>query len=203
MHVHFVGTSLTEGYGLPSPEEAFPGRVQSFADSAGYPVEVVNAGVSGETSSGTLSRIDWLLSRPVDILVLEVGANDGLRGVDPAELERNLRAIVEVASASRPDASILLLAMEAPPNLGESYRTEFRNVFQRVGEDPAIVPGPFLLEEVAAVWELNQADGIHPTAAGHEIVARTVWTVLEPLIAEAAAGRTSESNESERSTSGG
>ncbi len=182
VRVVFVGTSLTEGYGLSGPDDAYPARLQALADSAGWPVRIVNAGVSGETSAGALARMDWILSRPADIVALEVGANDGLRGLDPSELAANLEAIVDRVTDRLPDASILLLPMQAPPNMGREYTERFRDAYRGFETDPRVAFGPFLLDGVAGVRDLNQADGIHPTAEGHRRMAGVVWEVLGPLL---------------------
>lgn len=177
----FLGTSLTAGYGLAT-DQAYPARIQAKIDSAGLDYRVVNAGVSGATSAEGLSRIDWLLRQPVDVLVLELGANDGLRGRGPAQLRENLQAIIDRTKAAYPDAAIVIAGMEAPPNLGRQYTDEFRQVFREIARanDAALVP--FLLEGVAAEPALNQADGIHPTARGQEILAENVWEVLRPVL---------------------
>lgn len=180
--VVFLGTSLTAGLGLSGPEESYVARVDALADSAGHPIRAVNAGVSGETSAGGLRRLDWVLRRPVDILVLELGANDGLRGQDPAAMEENLRAIVRRTRTRYPGTSVLIAGMEAPPNLGPTYTSAFRSVFPRVAESTDAALIPFLLEGVAGVPELNQDDGIHPTARGHRLMAATLWPHLEPLV---------------------
>lgn len=179
-----VGTSLTAGLGLRRDAERYTDRLQAMADSAGYPVEVVNAGVSGETSAGGLRRIDWILREPLDVLVVELGANDGLRGQDPEALEANLLEIVRRTRKAYPDARVVIAGMEAPPNLGDVYTGRFRDVFLDVARttDAALVP--FLLDGVAGVDSLNQADGIHPTAEGHRLIARNVWSVLESVLAE-------------------
>jgi len=179
--VLFLGTSLTAGYGL-AIEQAFPSVVAEVIDSAGLPYRVVNAGVSGETSAGGLRRIDWLLSEPVDVLVLELGANDGLRGLDVDEMRRNLQEIVDRTRARYPHARIVIAGMESPPNMGSRYTSAFRRVFPDLAaaNDAALIP--FLLDGVAGRPELNQLDGIHPTAEGHRRIAATVWQVLEPLL---------------------
>lgn len=187
--VVFVGTSLTAGLGLATPDEAYPARVQALADSAGIPARMVNAGVSGETSAGGLRRIGWVVADTVDVLVLELGANDGLRGQDPDELERNLEAIIDTTRARWPAAEIVLLGMEAPPNLGPRYTTAFREVYPRVAKDRDAALVPFLLDGVGGERALNQDDGIHPTAEGHELLARNVWPVLEPVLRQAALRR--------------
>ena len=184
--VVFMGTSLTAGFGLLSPEDSYTARLQELADSADLPARMVNAGVSGETSAGGLRRIPWVLGDTVDVLVLELGANDGLRGLDPDALAANLGAIIDSTRTRWPDAQIVLVGMEAPPNLGTRYARAFRDVFPRVARSRSAALVPFLLEGVGGVDELNQDDGIHPTAEGHARMARTVWPVLEPVLRELA-----------------
>jgi acyl-CoA thioesterase-1 len=179
--VLFVGTSLTAGLGL-EPEEAYPALIQNKIDSAGLKFRVVNAGVSGETSAAAVRRIDWLLQQPVDVLVLELGANDGLRGQDVVVAKANLQAIIERTRVRYPAARIVVAGMEAPPNLGRRYTEEFRALFTSLARDNGATLIPFLLAGVAGEAELNQADGIHPTAAGARVVADNVWAVLEPLL---------------------
>lgn len=186
--VLFLGTSLTAGYGLDDPDEAFPGLLQELIDSAGLPFRARNAGVSGDTSAGGLARLDWLLRSPIEVLVLELGANDGLRGQDPEDLERNLTRIIQRVRAANPGVRVILAGMEAPPNLGERYVTRFRDVFPRVAQAENAVLIPFLLEGVAGEPSLNQPDGIHPTEQGHRLVARHVWRTLEPLLREVGGG---------------
>ena len=182
LRVVFLGTSLTAGLGLQRTDDRYTARLQALADSAGIPARMVNAGVSGETSAGGLRRTDWILRDPLDVLVVELGANDGLRGQDPAAMESNLRQVVERTRARYPDASVVLLGMEAPPNMGDAYTGRFRRAFRRVADDTGAAFVPFLLEGVAGAPELNQADGIHPTAEGHRRMARTVWPVLEEVL---------------------
>ena len=177
----FLGTSLTAGYGIGA-EFAFPAVIQQKIDSLNYPLRVVNAGLSGETSAGGLRRVDWSLQQPIEVLVLELGANDGLRGLPISSLRRNLRAIIERTRTRYPDAAIVIAGMEAPPNLGGPYTTEFRNVFRDVAEEFNAALIPFLLEGVAAVPDLNQDDGIHPNIEGQQRVAANVWKVLHPVI---------------------
>jgi acyl-CoA thioesterase-1 len=184
--VLFLGTSLTAGLGLP-PEEAYPALVQQKIDSVGLPFHVINAGVSGETSAGALRRVDWLLRQPFDVLVLETGANDMLRGFELDSTEANLRGIVHRVRAAHPDAPIVLAGMLAPPNMGADYAERFREIYPRVAREEHLVLIPFLLREVAGVPALNQADGIHPNERGAKIVAANVWTVLEPVLREVAA----------------
>ncbi|MGH7482011.1 MAG: arylesterase [Longimicrobiales bacterium] len=184
--VLFFGNSLTAGFGVPL-SAAFPARIQARIDSAGLPFRVVEAGVSGETSAGGARRIDWILARqPVDVFVLELGGNDALRGLDPDAMERNLQTIIDAVRRANPDVEIVVAGMLAPPNLGERYTSPFRRVFMELAERNDATLIPFLLEGVGGVAELNLADGIHPTAAGHARVADTVWRYLEPVLREIA-----------------
>lgn len=177
----FVGTSLTAGLGL-DPEQAYPALVQKKVDSAGLRYRVVNAGVSGETSAGARRRIGWLLRQPVAVLVLETGANDGLRGQDPEATRENIQAILDAARSSKPPPKLALAAMEALPNYGDAYRLRFRAVYPELAKQTGATLIPFLLEGVAGNATLNQPDGIHPTAAGQERVAENVWKALRPLL---------------------
>ena len=184
-----LGTSLTAGLGLEDPStQSWGARLGVRAREAGIPVEVVNAGVSGDTSAGGLRRLDWILREPVDVLVVELGANDGLRGLSVEALRENLKEIVERTRAAWPGAEIVLAGMEAPPNLGPRYVEEFRAVFPDLAREEGVRRVPFLLEGVAGDPSLNQADGIHPTAAGHDRMAGTAWPVVEEAL-EAAQGR--------------
>jgi acyl-CoA thioesterase I len=185
--VLFVGTSLTAGLGL-EPEEAYPALIARRIDSLGLPYHVDNAGYSGETSAGALRRIEWLVRQPVDVFVLETGANDGLRGLAVDSMRANIQAIIDRVRAASPNARILLIGMEAPPNLGTRYTSEFRKVFPDLAERNGAVLLPFLLEGVAAVDSLNQGDGIHPNAAGSRRLAETVWSALRPLLEPGALG---------------
>lgn len=177
----FLGNSLTAGYGLTA-EEAFPALVQIRLDSAGLHYRAMNAGVSGETSAGGLRRVDWLLRQPVAVLVLELGANDMLRGQDLAETRNNLREIIDRTRKHHPDADIVLAGMQAPPNLGAAYVEEFRRLYVELARETNATLIPFLLEGVAGDPTLNQADGVHPTARGQQILAENVWRVLEPVL---------------------
>ena len=179
--VLFLGTSLTAGYGLPA-EQAFPALIQQRIDEAGTGYEVVNAGVSGDTSAGGLRRIDWLLRQPIAVLVLELGGNDMLRGLDVPAMQANLGEIIERTRAAHPRARVLIAGMRAAPNLGSQYAAAFDRSFADLAQryDAALIP--FLLVGVAAEPELNQPDGIHPTEAGHRLLADTVWVALEPLL---------------------
>lgn len=179
----FFGNSLTAGMGL-EPDDAFPALIQQKIDSLGLPYQVVNAGLSGETTAGGRNRIDWVLNQDVEVFVLELGANDGLRGVPVEETRRNLQAIINTVKENNPDTEIILAGMQIPPNLGREYSAEFRNIFPELAEENDIHLIPFLLEDVAGNPELNQGDGIHPTAEGQEILAENVWEVLEPVIRE-------------------
>jgi acyl-CoA thioesterase-1 len=180
----FFGNSLTAGYGLNDPAEAFPALIQQKIDSLQLPYNVVNAGVSGETSSGGNSRIDWVLRQPVNIFVLELGANDGLRGIPIDETRKNLQAIIDKVVKKYPQAKIVLAGMQIPPNMGRQYATDFRGVFPALASKNKAVLIPFLLQGVGGEARLNQQDGIHPTAEGHRIVAGNVWSRLQPLLAE-------------------
>jgi acyl-CoA thioesterase-1 len=179
--VLFLGTSLTAGYGLPE-SQAYPALLQERIDAAGLDYRVVNAGVSGDTSAGGLRRLDWLLRLPVAVLVVELGANDMLRGLGVEQLRRNLDRILERTAATHPDARFVVAGMRAAPNLGRDYVEAFDATYPALAEahDAALVP--FLLEDVAARPELNQADGIHPTAEGHALIAERIWPVLRPLL---------------------
>ena len=179
--VLFLGTSLTAGQGL-DPEEAYPALIQKKIDAAGLAYRVVNAGVGGDTSADALGRLDWLLRQRVDVLVVETGANDALRGQDPAATRRNIRAILDKARARSPAPRLVIVGMEAPRNLGPDYVRRFHALYPELARETGAVLVPFLLEGVGGIESLNQADGIHPTAAGHEKMAETVWRVLEPVL---------------------
>ena len=179
--VLFVGTSLTAGLGL-EPEESYPSLVAAKIDSAGLPFVVTNAGISGETSSALLRRLDWLLEGAFDVIVVETGANDGLRGIPVATARENIDAVLARVRAARPGARVVLVQMEAPPNLGEAYTTAFRAMYAELAAKHGATLMPFLLEGVAGVGRLNQADGIHPNEAGAKRVASNVWAVLGPLL---------------------
>lgn len=176
-----VGTSLTAGLGI-DPDDAYPALLQRMADSAGLPVHVVNAGLSGETSAGALRRIDWLLSDPPAAVLIETGANDGLRALDIDSTRANIRAIVRRVKSAVPNAPIMLAQMESPPNLGDRYTSAFREVFPTVAREEGVTLVPFLLDRVAGVAEYNQADGIHPNEAGARLVAENVFRAIEPVL---------------------
>jgi acyl-CoA thioesterase-1 len=180
-----LGDSLTAGLGL-RPEDAYPAVLQRRMDAKGLRYRVVNAGNSGDTSAAGLSRLDWTLEGDVRILVVALGANDGLRGLPVTQLRNNLARIIERAQSR--GIAVVLAGMEAPPNWGDEYIQAFHHVYPSLAEQYHVALVPFLLEGVAAVDRLNQRDGIHPTAEGDRIVAETVWKVLEPVITAAAAG---------------
>jgi acyl-CoA thioesterase I len=177
-----LGDSLAAGLGV-QPEQAFPALLQKKIDAAGLPYTVINAGVSGDTSADGLGRIDWLLRRKIDVLLLELGANDGLRGIPPAATRTNLQAIIDRVREKYPQARVVIAGMRMPPNLGERYTSAFAAIFPELARKNRAVLIPFLLENVGGRKELNQEDQIHPTAEGHEIVAENVWKVLKPVLA--------------------
>ena len=180
-NILFFGTSLTAGYGL-DPTEAYPALIQNRIDSLKMPYNVINGGLSGETSAGGKARIDWLLKQRVDIFVLELGANDGLRGLPVAQTTKNLQAIIDRVKAKYPDAKMVLAGMQVPPNMGAKYATDFKNMFPELAKKNQMALIPFLLDKVGGVPKLNQADGIHPTAEGDKILAENVWVVLKGLL---------------------
>ncbi len=179
----FFGDSLTAGLGLAEPaEEAFPGLIQKKLAAAHRPWRVVNAGSSGETTSGGLRRVDWILRQPVDVFVLELGGNDGLRGIEPAVSLKNLQGIIDRVRVKNPAVKILLAGMQMPPSLGPDYTRDFAAIYPALAEKNQLALVPFLLEGVGLRADLNQPDGIHPTAEGHAVVAETVWKYLAPLL---------------------
>lgn len=177
----FLGNSLSAGYGL-DPEQAFPALVQKKIDSLQWNFRVVNAGLSGETSSGGLRRVDWLLKNRVEVFVLELGGNDGLRGITLDLTKKNLQAIIDRVKAKYPDVKVVIAGMQVPPNLGQEYTSQFRALYAELAKKNNARLIPFLLEGVGGDPKLNLPDGIHPTAAGHQIVANNVWKVLLPLL---------------------
>jgi acyl-CoA thioesterase-1 len=176
-----LGDSLAAGYGV-DPAEAFPALLQRKVEAAGLPFTVVNAGVSGDTTAGGLRRLDWILRRPVDVLVLELGGNDGLRGLPLEATRSNLVSMIQRARDTHPGVRVVLAGMQMPPNLGESYASEFRSIFPEVAREQKTALIPFLLEGVGGVPEMNLPDLIHPTPLGHEVIASNVWVVLEPVM---------------------
>jgi acyl-CoA thioesterase-1 len=181
--VVFLGTSLTAGLGI-APEQAYPALIQQKIDSAGLGFRVVNAGVSGETSAGARRRVDWLLRQPVAVLVLETGANDGLRGLPPDSLRANIQAVFDRAKALSPTSRLVLVGMRVPPNYGRAYAERFQGVYPDLARKNDAELVPFLLDGVGGVPRLNQPDGIHPTAEGQRVMAETVWRVLGPILAK-------------------
>lgn len=177
----FFGDSLTAGLGL-DPNLAFPGLLQERLDSLGYSFKVINAGLSGETTASGSNRLGWVLRQPVDVFVLELGANDGLRGIPLSETRKNLKAMIEQVRKTYPEVVIVLAGMQLPPNMGPEYTNEFRKIFPELAESENVLLVPFLLKDVGGIPELNQDDGIHPTEAGHKIVADNVWEVLEQAV---------------------
>ncbi|MDW3212227.1 MAG: arylesterase [Reichenbachiella sp.] len=177
----FFGNSITAGYQLDL-SEAFPALIQERLDSLGLNYRTVNAGLSGETTASGNSRVDWVLKNPVDIFVLELGANDGLRGIGVAEARKNLESIIEKVKTKYPECKILLAGMMVPPNMGQDYSDNFQKIYTDLAEKYGIPLIPFLLEGVAGNSELNLEDGIHPTPDGHEILAENVWKHLAPML---------------------
>ncbi len=177
----FLGDSITAGYGL-DPEQAFPALIQEKIDAKRWNFKVVNAGQSGDTSAGGSNRLDWLLKNRVDILILELGANDGLRGLPAETTRKNLQAIIDRTKGKYPEAKVIVAGMKVPPNMGGDYGRKFEAVFVDLAKKNKAVLIPFVLEGVGGSRELNLADGIHPTTKGHEIVAANVWKVLEPIL---------------------
>ena len=179
--VAVLGDSLAAGYGV-EPGQAYPALLQKKIDALGWNFTVVNAGVSGDTSADGLARMDWLLRRKIDVLILELGGNDGLRGLPVAATRTNLQAILERARQKYPTARLIVAGMQMPPNMGQEYDTAFQKIFPELAATNHAALVPFLLEGVGGRPELNQEDRIHPNAAGHEIVAENVWRILEPVL---------------------
>lgn len=177
----FLGDSLAAGLGV-QPQQAFPALIEQKIREQNLPYEVVNAGLSGDTTAGGLRRIDWLLQRKIDVLVIELGGNDGLRGQPVANIKSNLQAMIDKAKAKEPDVKIVVAGMQMPPNLGGQYAEQFRQVFFDVAKENNAAMIPFLLEGVGGQRELNQPDLIHPNPLGHRIVADVVWKTIEPLL---------------------
>ena len=177
----FYGDSLTAGYGL-SPEEAFPALVEKKLNKTEKKVKVVNAGLSGETSAGGLSRIDWVLRQPIDIFVLELGANDGLRGLPVDQTRKNLQGIIDKVKSKYPTCKIVLAGMMVPPNMGKEYTEDFRSVYPSLASKNKATLIPFILDGVGGIEKLNQADGIHPNVEGHQIISNRIVGVFEKLL---------------------
>ncbi len=177
----FFGNSLTAGYGI-DPEDAFPGLTQAALDSLGKDYIVINGGLSGETTAGGLSRLDWFLEEEPYLFVLELGGNDGLRGIQLSETKKNLLGIIDKVKAKYPNTKIILAGMQIPPNMGQEYTDEFKTIYPAVAQEKNVTLIPFLLEGVAGNPDLNLPDGIHPTEAGHKIVFGTIWPFIEQAI---------------------
>tara|TARA_R110002096_G_scaffold324349_7_gene518448 strand:- start:6995 stop:7609 length:615 start_codon:yes stop_codon:yes gene_type:complete len=180
-NILIFGDSITAGFGI-EPQQAFPALIQDRIDSLGLNFNVINAGLSGETSAGGLRRIDWVLQRTVDVMILELGGNDALRGIDLSTTKENLQKIIDKVLAKYPEAEIVVAGMQVPPNLGTDYTQQFASIFPELAKKNELLLIPFLLEKVGGSTELNQSDGIHPTAKGHALVAETVWEYLYPVI---------------------
>ena len=181
--VLFFGTSLTAGYGL-DPEQAFPSLIEKKAVAEGLPIKAVNGGLSGETTAGAARRIDWVLRTPADLVVVEGGANDALRGLSPDAARANLEQVIAAIRRKQPRAKIVLVQMEAPPNYGTTYTRDFRAIYSDVARKENVPLLPFLLGGVAGISRLNQADGVHPNLAGERIVADNLWKALKPIVAQ-------------------
>ena len=177
----FFGDSLTAGMGL-DPENAFPALIQSTLDSLGMDYTVINSGLSGETTASGKNRLNWVLNQDADIFILELGANDGLRGIPLSETRKNLQSIIDAVKEKNPETKIIMAGMQIPPNMGPEYTTEFKTIFPELAEENDLPLIPFLLEGVAGNPELNQADGIHPTIEGHKIVSKNTWAVLKEVV---------------------
>lgn len=180
-NILFFGTSLTAGYGL-DPTEAYPALIQNRIDSLKMPYKVINGGLSGETSAAGKSRISWLLKQPIDVFVLELGANDGLRGLPVAQTTKNLQSIIDSVKTKYPNVKMVIAGMQVPPNMGAKYAEDFKNIFPNLAKKNNMALVPFLLDKVGGVPKLNQEDGIHPTAEGDKILAENVWVILKDVL---------------------
>lgn len=178
----FFGDSLTAGMGLINPEESFVFLIGNKLKQDGFDLKVINAGLSGDTTSGGIARLDWSISKGVDYFILELGANDGMRGIDPELIESNLKKIISRVREKNPSVKILLVRMLAFPNMGRAYVKEFDAIYPKLAKEENIPLSPFLLEKVAGIKDLNQKDGIHPTAEGHRLVAETLYPSIRKLI---------------------
>ncbi|MFL5639997.1 MAG: arylesterase [Gemmatimonadaceae bacterium] len=181
--VLFFGTSLTAGYGL-DPSQAFPALIEKKARDEGIPIKAINAGLSGETTAGAVRRVDWVLRTPADLVVIEGGANDALRGLSPDAARANLERVIAAVREKQPQAKIVLIQMEAPPNYGATYTRNFRAIYPAVAQKENIPLLPFLLADVAGIPRLNQGDGVHPNLSGERVVADNVWKALKPIVAQ-------------------
>lgn len=182
-HILFFGNSLTAGFGLEDLSQGWVSLIEKRIDSLNLPYSVINSGVSGETSAGGNSRIDWVLSQQsVDIFVLELGANDALRGLPVDQALTNLQSILTKVKTKFPEVKVIIAGMEAPPNLGSKYTTAFRSIYQKLAKDNKAILVPFILEGVGGVPALNQADGIHPNPEGNQIIRETIWKALNEVL---------------------
>lgn len=179
--VLFFGDSITAGYGI-GEENAFPALIQQKIDSLDWDFKAVNGGSSGETSAGGLRRIDWMLRQPVYVFVLELGGNDGLRGIDLDATKKNLQQIIDKVESEYPDAKIVVTGMQVPPNLGSEYTNKFKEMYPELAEDNNAELIPYFLDDLGGDSELMQSDGIHPTEKGHQLLAKKVWEVLKPIL---------------------
>lgn len=177
----FFGDSITAGYGIQK-SQAFPALIQQKIDSLNWNFDAVNAGLSGETSAGGLRRIDWMLRQPVSVFVLELGGNDGLRGIDLDVTKKNLQQIIDKVQSEYPDAKVLIAGMQVPPNMGPEYSQKFREIYPDLAEENDAELIPFLLNDLGGDSDLMQSDGIHPTEKGHKLVTKKVWEELQPVL---------------------
>ncbi|MFP8488993.1 arylesterase [Gracilimonas sp. Q87] len=177
----FFGDSITAGLGVDK-SQAFPALIQQKVDSAGLNYEVINGGLSGETSAGGLRRIDWVLQRKIDVFVLELGGNDGLRGIELSSTKDNLQQIIDKVKSKYPDVQIILAGMQVPPNLGQEYTRQFESMYPELAEENGLPLIPMILDKIGGNEDLMQSDGIHPTPKGHRVIAETIWEKLEPLL---------------------
>ncbi|MBE8399109.1 arylesterase [Leptospira borgpetersenii] len=182
IRILFFGDSLTAGLGLGSPEEAFPALVEKELFKSGISTQAINAGMSGDTTSGGLARLDWAMSSGFDLFVLELGANDSMRGISPDQTEKNLKEIIVRVKKKNPKVKILLVGMKTFPNLGKEYRKKFEAVFPKISKEEHLPLVPFFLNGVAGVKKLNQKDGIHPTAEGHRILAKNLFPFIQKIL---------------------
>ncbi len=180
-HIVFFGNSLSAGYGV-APEECFAGLIEKRIDSLELPYKVINAGLSGETTAGGASRINWILKQTVDIFILELGGNDALRGIKPESSYENLQSIIDNTRKKYPEVKIIIAGMMAPPNMGNDFTEQFRGMFPKLAKENSTLLIPFLLEGVGGIPSLNLADGIHPNQEGHKIVAENVWEILKNVL---------------------
>ncbi len=178
----FFGNSLTAGLGLADQSEAFPALIQQKIDSLGLPYTCINAGLSGETSAGGKDRIEWLLKDSIDVFVLELGANDGLRGISTESTFQNLNEIVNKVKAAYPNCKLVLAGMMVPPSMGDQYFKDFSAIFPKLAKEQNMTLVPFLLDKVAGIQNLNQADGVHPNKEGQHILAENVWEHLKAVL---------------------